>query len=291
MKMLCLMLISALNVVGQPVLLIPDAQGTVLSTKKVQVLHVIGDVQSLVQKRINISVEEIRWLKIFTKKEDLVKRIKNNESKLASELRLLFATKKPAVVAVVAENKFDSVVIQLSVDAKGAHEVVIYSAAECPTWVAPLVDASAYAADASSLLVKIMAVTALVGSYAIKHFFNLKGFLSFRSKAERQSYQRSSYFHPNQKPLEQIFPPFAESLQETVPTPQKVTINLRYVQNGSFVQKEISIEPEETFDDFKNKCLRQFFSSSLENCDSFRLVFCAKKMNENINHYNIFKAL
>jgi len=169
------MLLLASNVIGQPVLLVPGAQTTALSTKQVQTVHVTGDVASLVQKKMTVSAEEIRWLKVFTKKDDLVQRVKNNESKLARELRLLFAAKQPAVLAVAAETELDSVVIQLSIDAKGMHEVVVYSVAECPAWVAPLVDASAQAADSSWSLAKKLGVTGLVVGISVMPIAVLKG--------------------------------------------------------------------------------------------------------------------
>jgi len=68
------------------------------------------------------------------------------------------------------------------------HEVVVYSAAECPAWVAPLVDASAQAADASWSLAKKLGVTALVGGISTALYAGVNAVMNFSFLSEEEDF-------------------------------------------------------------------------------------------------------
>jgi hypothetical protein len=126
-----------------PGLLIEGVVPVTVSNKNISIEYVVGDVAGKVHKHVPVTADFLRLLKAFSKKKDFVQRIKNNENSVATELKLLFASKELTSLALMTLNAEESFVVQLIVDEKGSKKVVIYgSAPACPEWITAFVDAS-----------------------------------------------------------------------------------------------------------------------------------------------------
>jgi hypothetical protein len=261
------LLLSVLCVVSSlsaaPQLLETVVAPVAVATKNIACIYVMGDVSGQIQKRVRVSADALRWLKVFSKKEDFAQRIKNGENAAATELTLLFAAGESQAIAFMTPETDDSVVVQLIVDAQGAKKVVVYAVSPaCPEWVAALVDAAVIAAQKGWSLEKLSAV--------------FGGFL-FLAKAI------GTKFRPGQSPVSESyqipepvkdgstlnlcsgFPPLQDQLDSANPQVPK-TLIFQYLSSEdlSLSCKELTISPEETLEDLKVKLLKQFSKDSAE---------------------------
>jgi hypothetical protein len=129
----------------------------------------MGSFSGQAHGRVSLSADLLSWFRTFSKKEDFLQRIRNNQSAVVTKLKLLFAANKSDVLAFMTPEAGDSVVVQLIVDAQGAKKVVIYgSATACPEWVVALVDACVFVSPEGWSIKKlgggffVLAVTSVV---------------------------------------------------------------------------------------------------------------------------------
>jgi len=177
-RLFMVLLASLLMLAGQPV----AAVGALQSESKPVVVEVSGQkvpyfsvsVLSAADKLIKLSINELRFLKAYSKKADAQKHFSSAQNVLLPEIKSIVAAKKSASLGIIAPNEYDSAVILFSFDAKGVMTYAIYGTEdECPEWLLPTVAASVTVAQKSGfswltitgIVAGATAAIAAVGSY------------------------------------------------------------------------------------------------------------------------------
>ena len=134
------------------------AVGVLQSESKPVVVEVSGQKDSyfsvsglpVADKLIKLSINELRFLKAYSKKADAQKHLSLSQNVLLPEIKSIVAGKKSASLGIIAPNEYDSAVILFSFDQKGVMTYAIYGTEdECPEWLLPTIAASVTAAQKS----------------------------------------------------------------------------------------------------------------------------------------------
>ncbi|MBM3894674.1 hypothetical protein FJ366_03725 [Candidatus Dependentiae bacterium] len=171
----CLLLVSA--ALGGKTKFLVDGNVTParVATKNILCVYVKSNATDKVSKKVEVSSEELAWLRKHSGRADFAKRIKKNENPVATKVAKLFAGSESSALALTfepsAQDPQGPVVIQVIVENRASKIVVIY-ADVLPVWVSSLVDACAPVTQGADFLGKFC----LIASLPVLSFMIWKGY-------------------------------------------------------------------------------------------------------------------